>query len=201
MVVGLAGQIASGKSEVAAEWQKLGACVVSGDQLGREVVDQSASLRQRLAGVFGSRILTPGGGLRRKKLGEFVFADPAKTEALNQIIHPPLLSRLRKQIAAFRRKPTAPILVIDAALIFDWQLQGELDFVVVVESRIVDQVRRLKRQGLSVSAARDRIRRQLSKSRQRALADFVILNQGSLALLRKQARKLFKKLLNSVDKR
>ncbi len=201
MVIGLAGQIASGKSVVAAEWQKLGAQIVSGDQLGREVVDQNASVRRRLARVFGSQILTPGGRLRRQKLGELVFADPAKTEALNQIVHPPLLSRLRKQITAYRRKPTAPLLVIDAALIFGWQLQEELDIVIVVESRIVDQVRRLKRLGLSEVAARDRIRRQLSKSRQRALADFVILNHGSIVALRKQARQLLKKLLNSVDKR
>ena len=199
MIVGLAGQIASGKSIVAEEWRRLGALVVSGDGIGKQVVDHDLKLRQRLAREFGSQILTPSGKLRRKQLGQIVFGDRSKIERLNALVHPPLLRELRRWIRSFRRKPTAPHLVVDAALIFDWGLERELDAVVVVESKIADQLQRLAKLGLSESEARRRIRHQLPKSYQRRLANHVIRNSGSLAELRKKARKLFKKLPKSVD--
>ncbi|MFH2054963.1 MAG: dephospho-CoA kinase, partial [bacterium] len=191
--------IASGKSVVAEEWRRLGALVVSGDKIGKQVVDHSPLLRQRLAREFGAQILTPAGNLRRKVLGRIVFGDPQAIKRLNAIVHPPLLRELRRQIKAYRKSPTAPHLIVDAALIFDWDLQQELDAVVVVESRVVDQLRRLRRLGMAEQEARQRISRQMTKARQRALADYILFNNSGLSELREKARKLFKKLPKSVD--
>lgn len=199
MIVGLAGQIASGKSVVAEEWSRLGAAVVSGDEIGKQVVERNEALRRKLAREFGSQILTAKGELRRRVLGRIVFGAPEKMAKLNSLVHPALLRELEKLMSRFRRKPWASVLVIDAALIFDWGLHEELDAVVVVESSIAAQIRRLRKLGFTDEDAHNRIKRQLPKSRQRELADFVLDNRQTLSELREKARRLYKKLLKSVD--
>jgi dephospho-CoA kinase len=200
-VVGLAGQIASGKSTVAEVFSDLGAAVVSGDELGKEVVEKDRDILNELVSVFGDRILTPRGRLRRRELGRLVFADPERLAQLNRIVHPPLLRKLRSIIARYRLKPWAPMLLVDAALILDWELDDEFDAIVVVESRVADQVARLVAGGATTGEARYRIARQLPKQEQRRRADLVIRNYGSLEKLRKRAVLAYKKLSKPVDKR
>lgn len=201
IVVGLAGQIASGKSQVASVFSERGATIISGDEIGKQVVEDNPQILHRLQREFGPDITTASGKLRRKKLAKIVFADPEKMGALNRIVHPHLLRELRRRIREFRRNRATDIVVIDAALIFDWRLEKELDFVIVVESKQGLQMARLSKLGMSEKEACQRMRRQMPKYRQRQLADMVIRNNGALSQLRAKALRAYKKLLNLVDKR
>jgi dephospho-CoA kinase len=200
IVVGLAGQIASGKSEVARVFAAQGALMLSGDEIGKEVVESNPVVLRRLVKEFGRGIVTSTGRLRRKELARRAFADSEATDRLNRIVHPYLLRELRHRIGQHRKKQDVQILVVDAALILDWDLESELDFLIVVESRIENQLRRLARLGYSRAEALDRIHRQLPKYQQRRLADQVIHNDESKDCLRRKALCAYKKLLNLVDK-
>ena len=201
ILVGLAGQIASGKSLVAAAFSQQGARIISGDQIGKDVVEGNPQVLGRLQREFGPEIITPSGKLRRKKLARIVFADPAKMRTLNRIVHPHLLKEIRRRVRQYRRRGDVDIVVVDAALVFDWGLEKELDFVIVVESTQKLQIERLGKLGMSETEARERIRSQIPRYRQRKKADMVIRNNGTLSELRKKALRTYKKLLNLVDKR
>jgi dephospho-CoA kinase len=195
LVIGITGQIASGKSSVAAEFQRLGARVVSGDDLGREVVESDLSLRKALTKHFGLGILTKSGQINRRKLGSLAFADPQSTEILNSLVHPRLLKRLRQEITRFRRQRQTKLLVVDAALIYYWGLERELDLVIVVESKLSSQKARLEMSGLTPREITDRIRRQMPKYIQRQKADLVITNNGTAQELRRRTQRVYQRLL------
>ncbi len=194
-VVGLAGQIASGKSTVAEVWRSSGAVVISGDELGRQAVESAPRVKRQLVRAFGKAILNRRGALDRRKLAARAFADEAATAILNRIVHPKLLQLLRERIRAQRRRRTQ-VLIIDAALLLDWNLRCELDFIIVIESPIPDQLRRLRAKGLSATEARLRIRRQMPKYRQRQAADIVIRNNRSESDLKRRAAELWARIIS-----
>ncbi len=196
LLVGLAGQIACGKSTVAKIFARRGAKVISGDQLGREAVAPGSPALAKLLRAFGPSIIDSRGRLRRAKLGRLAFADSDKTAKLNAIVHPELLRRLRGQIKAARKQPSAKLIVVDAALIFDWKFEDELDLVIVVDSPRAQQLARLAAKGMPPVEARARLRRQLSKAALRARADTVLTNAGTRAELVRKSMKLFERLQN-----
>lgn len=193
--VGLTGQIACGKSSVARELQKLGAVVVNADDIGREVVEQDEDVLRRLKSQFGRDIVTPGGKLDRRKLGARAFASESTTLQLNRIVHPALLARLREQIKGHRKSGKTRLLVVDAALIFNWKLDRELDVVIVVDSTRPNQLARLEKQGIGRREALQRIKRQIPKYRLRRMADAVIHNNGTPDQLVHKTWRLYARLV------
>ena len=193
--VGLTGQMASGKSTVALELQKLGAIVINADDLGREVVENNPAVLKRLAAAFGAENVFTNGKLNRKKLAAKAFAGEENTAKLNAIVHPSLLALLRKQIAYHSRRRRTQLLVVDAALLFDWKLARELDVVVVVETTLKNQLARLRRKGRGRKDALQRIKRQVPKNRLRRMADAVIYNNGTRDQLVQKTWRLYARLV------
>jgi len=188
LVIGLTGGTGSGKTEVARVLRKRGGIIVSGDRIGKEVVERNKQVLKRLVKVFGREILNKKGKLNRRKLGSLAFASEKNQKKLNRIIHPQLLKELRRKIAQARKSETdEKFLVVDAALISEWGLEKELDMTVLVASPVKLRFKRLINQGLNRKEAQDRIRRQLSDAQRRRKADYVIKNDGSLKRLRQRA--------------
>ncbi len=200
MIIGITGGIASGKTEVAKVFQKKGAKVISGDEVGKEVVEKNQVVLRKLVNTFGKGILNTKGRLNRRKLGEIAFSDEKNKEKLNKIVHPELLRELKRRITKFRKarksRNKKQILVIDAALIVEWKLYTELDQLILVTSTRKKRLERLKSLGLSKKIASDRIRRQVTDSHRRRYADFVISNNGSLKQLKGKAQALWHKLVS-----
>lgn len=192
--VGLTGQIACGKSSVARELQKLGAIVINADDIGREIA-QTPTVLRKLQSKFGKDIVIPNGLLDRRKLAVRAFKDSQSAALLNSIVHPPLLAELRRQMSKYSRQKRKCLLVVDAALIFDWKLDRELDVVIVVDSSRKNQLARLKGQGIDRQDALQRISRQIPKYRLRQRADAVIHNNGSLAALVQKTWRLYARLV------
>lgn len=200
MIVGITGGIASGKTEVAKVFQKKGALVISGDEIGKKVVQKNPLVLRKLVKAFGREILNSKGKLNRRKLGEIAFSNEKKKEKLNKIVHPELLRELKHRITEFRKTRKArkkkQILIIDAALIVEWELYTELDKLILVTSSRNKRLQRLKSLGLSKKSALNRIKRQITDSRRRRYADFVISNNGSLKQLKAKAQALWKELVS-----
>ena len=197
LIVGITGGIASGKTEVAKVFQKKGAKVISGDEIGKEVVEKNPAVLKKLVKTFGKGILNSNGKLNRKKLGEVAFASERNKDKLNRIVHPYLLRELKHEITKFpKTRNKKQILVVDAALIVEWKLYKNLDKLILVTSPKEKRLARLRKLGFSKKEASDRIKRQVTDSRRRRYSDFVISNNGSLKQLKNKAQVVWKEVVS-----
>jgi len=197
ILIGVTGGIACGKTEVCKVFQKKGAIILCGDQIGKEVVEKNKKVLKELVKTFGKEILNKNQSLNRRKLGEIAFASKESKEKLNKIIHPHLLRELRKRIENLKNKNYEGMVTIDAALIVEWGLQKELDYLVFVESKREDKIRRLQNQkGYSRKEAIDRIKSQLPEITKKRLADFVIKNDEGLKELKRKAESIWEKIVS-----
>lgn len=186
-IIGLTGAPGAGKSLVAEYLREKGAVILSGDDAGRKVVKDFPAILRRLVNTFGESILNKDGSLNRRLLGRMVFSDPAAREKLNGIIHPHLLKILKTWIDQRRSRPPKRLIVVDAALIFEWGIANWFDYLLVVTARRELRIRRMMSSGLSKKEAADRISSQIPQRTKAALADYVIENNGSKSILRKKA--------------
>jgi len=191
VVIGIAGGIATGKTEVAKLFAKRGAIIISGDELGREVVEENLQVLKELVEVFSEEILNEKGELNRRKLAQLAFQDPTSKQKLNEIIHPHLLEKLKGRLTQLRKKEGEKLVVVDAALIPDWGIKDWLDYLVIVDCTYDNQLQRLKQRGLSEKEAKDRIASQLPSDKKREVADYLIENDGTLEELRQESEKLY----------
>ena len=132
MVLGITGNIASGKSSVAAEFARRGAVVVDADQLAREVVAVGSDTLRKLVAAFGDDILKKNGDLDRDRLGQMVFADVQVRAMLNCIIHPEIAKRSAERLQELRQNGDAPMIIYEAPLLFEVGAESRVDKVLVV---------------------------------------------------------------------
>jgi len=195
LLIGVTGGIACGKTEVVKVFQKKGATILSGDEIGKEVVETNRRVLNELVHSFGAKILNKNGMLNRRKLGEIAFASKDAKDRLNKIIHPYLLKGLRKKIENLKKKDPQAVVVVDAALIVEWGLEKELDYLIFVESKRENKIKRLQKlKSYSRREALDRIKSQLPEITKKRLADFVIRNNRGLAELREKANLLWEEI-------
>jgi dephospho-CoA kinase len=197
LLIGVTGGIACGKTEVCKVFQKKGATVLSGDQIGKEVVEKNKKVLKELVQTFGENILKQDETLNRRKLGKLAFATKESRDKLNRIIHPYLLRGLRKRIESLRKKDKEAVVVIDAALIVEWGLEKEPDWLIFVESKRENKIKRLQKQkSYSKKEALDRIKSQLPEITKKRKADFIIKNDEGLAELREKANRLWVEIIS-----
>ncbi len=197
MFIGVTGQIGAGKTTAAQTLSSFGAAVIDADQIGHQVVDESAYLRRQLARQFGDRILSKTGRVNRRRLARLAFADRQAKKRLDDIVHPYLLRKLRRRMRELSRK--SPVVVIDAALLLDWNLDREMDVVLVVHASWRTRFDRVLRKGLSEADALARRRAQLPFREYRRRADRVVLNNGTREHLREKLEVWYQKILGQTD--
>jgi dephospho-CoA kinase len=182
LMIGLTGGIGSGKTAVARRLAELGAILIDSDALAREVVAAGTSGRDEVVAEFGDAVLGPDGELDRAALGRIVFADEAARRRLEAIVHPRVRARAADIVAV---APPDAIVVNDVPLLVEANLAGNYQMVIVVLADEETRVRRLVRdRGLTGADARARIAAQATDEQRRAVADVVIVNDGTLDELR-----------------
>ncbi|MBA2952391.1 dephospho-CoA kinase [Nocardioides sp. MAH-18] len=192
MRVGLTGGIASGKSTVSEIFAELGAVIIDGDKLAREVVERGTPGLAQVVEAFGPEILTPDGDLDRPKLGQVVFNDEARRKVLEGIVHPLVFERYAALEAS---APTDGVVVHDIPLLAETGRADTFDAVVVVETPVEVQVERMLRdRGWTREDAESRISAQATAEQRRAIATHLIVNDGSLADLRARVEEVWAEL-------
>lgn len=193
MILGVTGNIASGKSSVCRELARRGAVVVDADQLAREVVEPGSPVLEQLVAAFGNDILKTDGSLDRHSLGNLVFADPAARERLNAIIHPAIAALSVKRLNELRGK--APLVVYEAPLLYEVGAERRVDKVLMVTiNPDVQRARLMARDKLDQAGAQQRIDAQMAQQDKISRADFVIDNSSTLEETRTQLDALWSQL-------
>jgi dephospho-CoA kinase len=192
--VGLTGGIGAGKSAVARTLAEHGAIVIDADQLAREVVEPGTPGLTHVVEEFGEEILQDDGLLDRERLGAIVFSDPQRLQRLNAIVHPLVRERTA---ALIDEAPAAAVVVQDIPLLVENGLAPMFALVIVVEAPTEVRLQRLIHdRGMTPDQAHARLAAQATDEQRRAVADVVLVNDGTLADLATKVHALWQDRLS-----
>jgi dephospho-CoA kinase len=189
IVVGITGQVSSGKGEVCRiARDHFGAIVVSVDEMGHRVLERDDVLDE-LVIEHGTAVRAPDGSPDRRGIGRIVFSDPEHLDRFNKTIWPPLIDELEDTLARLREDDSAPSAAVDCALIGRWGVRSWFDSVLVVVADESVRFARLVSKDLSKTEARDRIAR--SAAAGPFEGDATIVNNGTVEELTEQVRQVW----------
>jgi dephospho-CoA kinase len=195
--LGLTGGIASGKSAVAAMLREMGFSVLDADSLAHKLIEPGQPAYDEVLREFGPSITDASGRVDRTKLAAVVFADRAKLDRLNAIVHPRVAEVISRQFEEWQRQGTRDAAFVEAALIVEAGIHKSLDGLVVAWCAPEQQFERLRARGLGEAEARRRIAAQLSVEEKLRYATERIDCSGSLDQTRRQVEALAAKLRRS----
>lgn len=189
VIIGIAGNIGSGKTKVSRFFEDFGAHYISADEIGRKVL---AEIKNQLRSEFGEAIMD-GGEIDRKKLRGIVFSSKANLTKLNGLSHPLLKKKIIEQI----RDIESGMIVIDAALLFDWpEILEEIDCSILVTSPDEKKEERAVNTGMDRELFKRILSYQQSEDEMSKLATYVISNNGTVQDLQEQSRRIFEEIEN-----
>jgi dephospho-CoA kinase len=201
ILVGLTGNIASGKSTVARLLSERGATIIDADVLARRAVERSTPAHGKIVRRWGDAVLAPDGHLDRAALRGIVFGDPDQLEELNQIVHPEV-ERLRERLLNEAEQRGDRVVVCDIPLLFEAHMTERFDRIVLVDApRPLRLERLVKDRGLHETDAMGMIAAQMPAELKRARADFIIENDGTLAELEARVQEVWEQLMHAADAR
>ena len=199
LLVGLTGNIASGKSTVATLFAARGATVIDADELARRAGEPGSPALAARVERGGVGLLLPNGAVDRAALRAIVFNEPEQLEALNGIVHPEV-ERLRTLALDEARERGDRIVVCDIPLLFEKKMVDDFDTVVLVDApRPLRLERVVGERGLSATEAMAMIAAQMPAELKRARADLVIHNAGTRDDLLEQVNAVWTSLQAAAD--
>ncbi len=183
VVIGLTGNIASGKSAVTRMLAELGADVIDADAVAHEALAAGTEEAALIAERFGPGVMRPDGAVDRPALGRVVFSDPRALADLEAIVHPGVRRRVYERLDRSR----ADVAVLEAIKLLEGPLVDHVDTVWVVAAPREVRIDRLVRErGLTPEDAARRVDAQNPEEEKIRRADVVIHNDGSMEELRRQ---------------
>ena len=192
--LGLTGGIASGKSAVAAMLREMGFAVLDADSLAHRLIERGEPAHEEILREFGPAITDASGRINRTQLANVVFADRAKLDRLNAIVHPRVADVVFRQFDEWERNGVRDAAFVEAALLIEAGLDKKLDGLIVAWCKPEQQLERLVARGLTEAEARRRIAAQLSVEEKLSHATEKIDCSGSLEESRRQVAALAAKL-------
>lgn len=182
MIIGLTGNIGSGKSTVSRRLAELGAEVIDTDQVARDVVAPDTPGLEKIVREFGPGVLGSSGELDRAGMASFVFNNPGARARLEAIIHPEVIRVVALKISDYLEgRGITLLLVVEAPLLIEAGMHGMMDEIWVVTVSPEEQVKRvMARSGLSREDVLNRIKAQMPQEEKLKYADRVIDNSGNI---------------------
>ena len=183
-VLGLTGGIASGKSTVSKILASYGAEIIDGDVIARQLQQPGEEGLRQIALQFGKEYLNADGSLKRTKLGDLVFNDPAELAKLNYIMRPLIHQRIIERLKQ-AKEANVKLAVIDIALLIEGHYLDLCTSTMMIETTSEKQLSNLmNRNHLSKAQAQARINAQMSNCERAKYVDEVITNNGSVEELK-----------------
>jgi dephospho-CoA kinase len=191
LFVGLTGGIGSGKSEAVMAARRLGAAVLSSDEIVHELLGEE-EVRRRLVERWGERVLA-GGIIDRAAIAEIVFGDAGELSWLEGVLFPRVGERTAEWRAELERSKSPPaVAVVEVPLLFEADIESAFDATIAV---IADEdVRRRRAEERGHRAVEERATRQLSQAEKASRADFVVRNDGTIEDLEREMERVIEAL-------
>ena len=194
LLVGLTGNIASGKSTVSRMFAERGATIIDADVLARQAVESGSPAYLAIVDRWGPAVLAPDGTLDRALLRRRVFGEAEQLEALNAIVHPEV-ARMRDALVAEAQARGDRIVICELPLLFERRLVEQFATIVLVDAPRPVRLERLVRdRGLDETEAMKMIAAQMPAELKRARADYIIENVGTLTDLERRVDEVWREL-------
>jgi len=195
-IIGLTGNIATGKSVVRRMFEHLGAYTIDADALSHRVISKGAPGYQPVLDKFGTWLLDKDGQIDRAKLGRLVFADEQALAQLEEIIHPFVI----QAVDILTKRASQNVVVVEAIKLLESDLRNHCDAIWVTDAPQDVQVERLvRKRGMSQDEAIQRIRSQSAQQEKLTAAKVIITNRGSFEDLWKQVSEAWKTTFPSQE--
>ena len=193
-LIGLTGNIASGKSIVADLFAERGATIIDADVLAREAVTKGSPALQAIVERWGRDILDAEENLDRAALRHRVFKDQTDLDALNAIVHPEVMRRRAQEVAAARARGDKVVVCV-IPLLFERHLADKFDTIVLVDApRSVRLERIVRDRGIDEAEAMKMIAAQMPADLKRARANYVIENAGTREELESEVARVWQEI-------
>lgn len=189
LFLGLTGGIATGKSTASRILKEMGCQVIDSDLIAHQQAEVGQISWQRILEEFGPDFFNEDKSLNRKKLGQYVFANPEALSRLSEITQGEVLKEIQNQMQASQ----ASVCVIDVPLLFEAGWQDYFDAVLLIAApEEVELARLMARDDLSQAEAKRRMQAQLPLAEKRRRASYVLENTGTIEELRDKLSNLLK---------
>ncbi len=193
-IIGLTGNIATGKSVVRRMLANSGALGIDADEIAHRMLYPGSSAYQSVRDAFGEEILSADGKISRTRLGEIVFHDKGKLHQLEELVHPGVVNAIKKRI----HKTNTPIIVIEAIKLLESNLRGICDSIWVSHASSAYQMERLvQTRDMSEQQASERIAAQPPQKEKLACADVVINTESAFKETWKEVQKSLNDTIHS----
>jgi dephospho-CoA kinase len=198
IVIGLTGNIGTGKSTVRTILEELGATTIDADKLGHELLYESKTIYNELINEFGKTILDNDKKIDRKKLSDVAFSSKDAQSRLNRIMHSTIDMEVRRRIEQYRNRGDK-VVVLEAALLFEAKMNPPIDitWITVAPRKVI--LNRLKaRQEISEEEILARLEKQMPPEEKIKYADVVIDTNCSMEELREKVFSLWQSLVKQA---
>lgn len=194
IVVGLTGSLASGKSQAAKAFEKLGAKIFDADLSAKKALRKKGPAYKAVLSLFGKFFLKTNGEFDRQRIAQHVFDRPSALKKLNRIVHPLVMDEAMELIHRCRGK--RGVLILDVPLLFESKMDGLADITICVRTQKQEIIRRAQKK-FNSTLAKKILSAQWSVDRKARLSDVVINNNGSLGDLDRKIRAVYNKITKS----
>lgn len=185
----MTGGLAVGKTTVCRLFEEFGAYVVYADEIVRRCLTLGTPMGQQVIDLLGSDIII-NNQIDRKKVSDIVFSNPSKLQALEIILHPVVRREMMSLFEKIKNNAAYSFFVAEIPLLYEAKMEEDFDTTVAV---VCDE-HIARERSLNKKEFERRSRFQLSQSAKQSRADYVIVNEGDLAALKKEVSKLIPKL-------
>jgi dephospho-CoA kinase len=192
ILIGLTGNIGSGKSLTASYFKELGAYIIDADLIGRELVIPYQPAWKEIVDKFGNEYLNPDKTLNRSKLAVEVFQSAKKRRVLEVILHHRVIAEEKNIYLDHQKIDPEAVVIIDSALLIESQNYKNVAKVIIVQSTHELQIQRvMTRDGESRASVKNRLKSQMSLEGKLNYADYVLDNTSGRDLLKSQVHRLY----------
>jgi dephospho-CoA kinase len=191
LVIGLTGNLGTGKSAVRRMLEELGALGIDADVLAHQAMARGTTGYALVIEAFGEPLVAKSGEIDRRRLGQRVFSDPEALRRLEAILHP----LVRQEVDRLMWGGPLRVVVLEAIKLLESSLARDCDSVWVVDAPLEVQLKRLvDARGMSEEEARSRLKNQSPQNVKRNRADVVIDNSGTLEETRAQVQAAWERI-------
>jgi len=195
LLIGITGNIGSGKSTFCNFLTAKGLKVISADEVANQHLNDP-EIKEALIKRYSTAVLSPSGDdqtksiINHKILADIVFGSDEETKYLNSLIHPLVLQDFQRIVEQSQEE----VLCFEVPLLFETNLQDCFDYIILISASLETRLNRVEKRGEDRIKAQQRMLYQIPDTEKRLLVDLVIENDGDLVSLQKAAAALIEKI-------